>query len=50
MPLQMIKLSGPGSGMEPGLGNYTQAVDIWCIGVLVYELLVGGAPFEAPTK
>lgn len=26
------------------------AVDVWAVGVLAYELLVGGPPFEADTK
>jgi serine/threonine protein kinase len=29
---------------------YGLPADIWCTGVLAYELLVGGAPFEAQTK
>lgn len=31
-------------------GNYGLPADIWCTGVLAYELLVGGPPFEADTK
>ncbi len=27
--------------------NYDLSVDIWCLGVLTYELLVGHAPFES---
>jgi len=27
--------------------NYDASVDIWCIGVLTYELLTGRAPFES---
>ncbi len=31
-------------------GNYGLPVDVWCAGILAYELLVGGPPFEADTK
>lgn len=27
--------------------DYDNSVDTWCLGVLMYELLVGHAPFEA---
>jgi len=30
--------------------NYGLPVDVWCAGILAYELLVGGPPFEADTK
>lgn len=30
--------------------DYNETVDIWCIGVLLYELLVGSPPFQAPDK
>lgn len=36
--------------MSAGGGNYGLPVDVWCIGVLAYELLIGGPPFEADTK
>ena len=26
--------------------EYDESVDVWCIGVLTYELLIGKAPFE----
>ncbi|XP_037373152.1 aurora kinase C [Talpa occidentalis] len=29
--------------------TYNETVDLWCIGVLCYELLVGNPPFESPT-
>lgn len=31
-------------------GNYGLPADLWCTGILAYELLVGGPPFEADTK
>jgi hypothetical protein len=31
-------------------GNYGLPADVWCTGVLAYELLVGGPPFEADSK
>ena len=39
----------PAPAGEPG-GNYGLPADVWCCGVLAYELLVGGPPFEAETK
>ncbi|XP_059760457.1 aurora kinase C isoform X2 [Balaenoptera ricei] len=29
--------------------TYNEKVDLWCIGVLCYELLVGNPPFESPS-
>ena len=29
---------------------YNEMVDLWCIGVLCYELLVGKPPFESSTS
>ncbi|ELQ76780.1 Serine/threonine protein kinase [Trachipleistophora hominis] len=30
--------------------QYNNKVDMWCIGILTYELLVGNTPFEAPDR
>ena len=29
---------------------YNKSTDIWCLGVLAYEFLVGEPPFVAPTE
>uniref|UniRef100_A0A8D0G578 non-specific serine/threonine protein kinase n=1 Tax=Sphenodon punctatus TaxID=8508 RepID=A0A8D0G578_SPHPU len=29
---------------------HDENVDVWCVGVLCYECLVGSAPFDAPTR
>ena len=45
-----------GSGATPAdaapeaSASYGLPADVWCVGVLAYELLVGGPPFEAETK
>ena len=46
-----------GAPMDPNTNPSRQArapcslaVDVWAVGVLAYELLVGGPPFEADTK
>lgn len=42
-----INANGGGGGSG---ANYGLPVDVWCAGILAYELLVGGPPFEADTK
>ena len=38
------------AGGEPGGAAYGLPADVWCVGILAYELLVGGPPFEADSK
>lgn len=33
-----------------GSQGYGPGVDVWAVGILAYELLLGGPPFEAETK
>ena len=35
---------------QPRAACYGLPADVWALGVLAYELLVGGPPFEADTK
>ena len=28
-------------------GTYNKSVDIWCVGILIYELCTGSPPFES---
>ncbi|KFM23426.1 Serine/threonine-protein kinase ark1 [Auxenochlorella protothecoides] len=46
----IVKLTVSSTPVMPTGANYTLAVDCWCVGVLAYELLIGGPPFEAPSK
>ncbi|POS76581.1 hypothetical protein DHEL01_v205022 [Diaporthe helianthi] len=48
LPPEMVAASGaPGPGPGPGAdGSYDERVDLWSLGVLMYEFLVGEAPFE----
>lgn len=30
--------------------DYDQTIDLWCLGVLVYEMVTGKVPFTNPSK
>jgi len=30
--------------------DYDQTIDLWCLGVLVYEMVTGKVPFSNPSK
>lgn len=30
--------------------KYDESVDIWAVGIIMFELLVGKPPFEAPVR
>jgi aurora kinase len=33
-----------------GEKTYNKSVDIWCVGILIYELCTGNPPFESPNQ
>eukprot|EP00951_Prasinocladus_malaysianus_P008711 scaffold63350_cov42-Prasinocladus_malaysianus.AAC.1 len=33
---------------SPQLARYDQSVDVWALGILVYEMMIGAPPFEDP--
>lgn len=43
LPPEMVAASGGGARAD---GSYDERVDLWSLGVLMYEFLVGEAPFE----
>ena len=65
-PLQVVQIAQRASGGPPPLDRpfskelaanvsdmtdtYGLPADIWALGILAYELMVGGPPFEADTK
>ncbi len=56
--MQIVRISTSLAGGAPrdapaGSGakaNYGKAADVWALGILTYELLIGGPAFEADTK
>lgn len=45
LPPEMVAAGGAGAGAGAD-GSYDERVDLWSLGVLMYEFLVGEAPFE----
>ncbi len=56
--MQIVRISNSLVGGSPqdaptGRGakaNYGMPADVWAVGILTYELLIGGPAFEADTK
>ena len=56
--LQIVRISTSLKGGSPqdapqgggAKANYGKPADVWAVGILVYELLIGGPAFEADTK
>ena len=56
--MQIVRIRNTLSGGSPqdapaGRGaaaNYGKPADVWAVGILTYELLIGGPAFEADTK
>lgn len=44
LPPEMVAAKGAGGAGADG--SYDERVDLWSLGVLMYEFLVGEAPFE----
>lgn len=42
--------AAPSTAPREGEGAYGSAVDVWAAGVLAYELMLGGPPFEADSQ
>ena len=56
--MQIVRISATLAGGSPqdaptGRGakaSYGKPADVWAVGILTYELLIGGPAFEADTK
>ncbi|CAD7695838.1 unnamed protein product [Ostreobium quekettii] len=46
MAPEVVSAPVPDDGPTPSRAHYDEKVDIWAVGVLVYELLAGRPPFE----